>query len=242
LKAARRSLLKPLLLGVACTLTQLSAPVSDAQQRTGPATVAAEHLTGWQDTFTSRLEALALLQTLNADLLSHDSATLTLERWCSDHRMAAPPQVVADQEPQIRKEPTALQRQELQVTASEPVRYRRVQLRCGEHVLSVADNWYVPGRLTADMNHRLQTTDTPFGRVVLPLHFLRRTLGAALLWSPLPAGWESGHPGAPSPWPTAQAEVLRHRALLVLPDGRPISEVVESYTAEVLAFPQPRSP
>ena len=35
----------------------------------------------WQESFTARLEALALLQTLNAELLSHDSGTLTLERW-----------------------------------------------------------------------------------------------------------------------------------------------------------------
>ena len=33
----------------------------------------------WQESFTSRLEALALLQTLNAELLSHHSATLTLD-------------------------------------------------------------------------------------------------------------------------------------------------------------------
>ena len=32
----------------------------------------------WQEGFTARLEALALLETLNAELLSHDSATLTL--------------------------------------------------------------------------------------------------------------------------------------------------------------------
>ena len=31
--------------------------------------------------YVLRVEALALLQTLNAELLSHDSATLTLERW-----------------------------------------------------------------------------------------------------------------------------------------------------------------
>ena len=49
----------------------------------------------WQDRFTVRLEALALLQTLNADLLSHDSATLTLDRWCTAHRMASPAPFVA---------------------------------------------------------------------------------------------------------------------------------------------------
>jgi PhoPQ-activated pathogenicity-related protein len=31
-------------------------------------------------------------------------------------------------------------------------------------------------------------------------------------------------------------EVLRHRAILVLPNGTPFSEVVETYTREVLAF------
>ena len=257
MKAAWGWLLKPLLLCCAFGLALLSAPLPWAQQppasAPGPAPAAARAgdanadagatVPAWRDTITSRLEALALLQTLNADLLSHDSATLTLQRWCTAHRMASPPTIVAEQEPQIQKAPSAQQRQELHVTASEPVRYRRVRLRCGEHVLSVADNWYVPDRLTAAMNQQLQTTETPFGRVVLPLHFVRRTLGATLVWSPLPAGWASGRqdaPSAPSPWPTADATVLRHRAILVLPDGRPISEVVENYTAEVLAFPQPR--
>ena len=47
------------------------------------------------DNYLARGELLALLQTLNADLLSHDSATLTLERWCADHRLAEPPRIVA---------------------------------------------------------------------------------------------------------------------------------------------------
>jgi hypothetical protein len=34
----------------------------------------------WQERFTARLEALVLLQTLNAELLSNDSATLTIDR------------------------------------------------------------------------------------------------------------------------------------------------------------------
>ena len=32
----------------------------------------------------------------------------------------------------------------------EPVAYRHVRLRCGDHVLSEADNWYVPSRLTPE--------------------------------------------------------------------------------------------
>jgi hypothetical protein len=33
--------------------------------------------------------------------------------------------------------------------------------------------------------------------------------------------------------------VLQHRAELTLPDGTPFSAVIETYTEQVLAFPQP---
>src|SRR5580692_11918393 len=49
----------------------------------------------WPDSFVARVEALALLQTLNAELLSHDSATQTLEHWCDLHRLASPARIVA---------------------------------------------------------------------------------------------------------------------------------------------------
>ncbi|HWU73117.1 MAG TPA: hypothetical protein VN137_06500, partial [Sphingomonas sp.] len=52
--------------------------------------------TFWPDTPVARLEALAELQTLNADLLSHDSATLTLDRWCARHHLADGARIVAD--------------------------------------------------------------------------------------------------------------------------------------------------
>lgn len=61
---------------------------------------------------------------------------------------------------------------------------------CGALVLSEADNWYVPGRLTPEMSKLLDTTDLPFGRVVQTLHFQRHTLSSTLLWQPLPEGWE----------------------------------------------------
>lgn len=196
----------------------------------------------WQEGFTSRLEALALLETLNADLLSHNSATLTLDRWCGDHRLASPARIVADLVHGADKVPTMEQRQLLGVSASEPIRYRRVRLTCGDHVLSEADNWYVPSRLTPDMNRLLETTDTSFGRVVKPLNFRRQTLSAQLLWSPLPAHWEMGA-SLPEQHEATLAmphSVLEHRAVLTLPNGVPFSEVIETYTSEVLAFPQPQ--
>jgi len=195
----------------------------------------------WPDTFVTRVEAVALLQTLNANLLSHDSATLTLERWCDVHRLASPARIVAVRVPDGEKPVSSEQRLELGVTPAEPIRYRRVRLLCGAVVLSEADNWYVPGRLTAEMNRLLDSTEVPFGRVVQSLHFLRRTLSSTLLWFPLPEGWEMNPipPSAASSVLTIPSELLRHRALLTLPDGTPFSEVVETYTGGVLAFPVP---
>jgi hypothetical protein len=39
---------------------------------------------------------------------------------------------------------------------------------------------------------------------------------------------------------TIPDHVLEHRAVLSTPDGEPFSEVVETYTGEVLAFPPPK--
>jgi chorismate-pyruvate lyase len=198
----------------------------------------------WQESFTARLEALALLQTLNAELLSHDSATLTLDRWCAAHRLASPARIVAERVAAAYRAPTEEQRQILGVDTTEPIRYRRVRLICGDHVLSEADNWYVPVRLTPEMNRVLDTTDTAFGRAVQTLNFRRRTLSAKLLWSPLPQDWEMGAPLPERLGPTLAIphEVLEHRAVLTLPDSTPFSEVVEIYTSEVLTFPQPQWP
>jgi len=205
---------------------------------------AASHAPAWPGSFTARLEALALLQTLNAELLSHDSATLTLEHWCAAHRLAFPARILAERVRGADKVPTTEQRRLLRVSASDAIHYRRVRLRCGGHVLSEADNWYVPDRLTSDMNRQLETTDVAFGRAVQALHFERRTMSATLLWSPLPQGWEMAA-ALPAESPTAlpiPAHLLEHRALLTLPDGTPFSEVVETYTSEVLAFPVPPRP
>ena len=195
----------------------------------------------WPDTFASRVEVLALVETFDAELLSHDSATLTLEHWCGVHRLASPPRVVAERVP-LDKPLPADQRAVLGIGATEIVRYRRVRLVCGSVVLSEADNWYVPARLTPEMNERLDTTDVPFGKVVQELHFQRRTLSSRLLWRPLPDGWEM-MPNAAGSGTGALAlpqALLEHRAVLTLPDGTPFSEVVETYISGILAFAPPR--
>jgi chorismate-pyruvate lyase len=190
------------------------------------------------DGYVKRLETALLLQTLNAELLSHDSATATLEHWCSVHQLAAPARVTAERVRDAARPVTEEQRQRLQLGPADEVRYRRVRLLCGTVVLSEADNWYVPARLTPEMNRLLDTTDTPFGRAVQPLHFQRHTISAEVLWQLLPEGWEmkSASEAGDAHELCLPAQVLRHRALLALPDGTPFSEVVETYTGNVLAI------
>jgi hypothetical protein len=196
----------------------------------------------WPDGFNARVQALALLQTLNVDLLTHNSATLTLERWCDVHELASPAIVVAERVRGVDKAPTDEVRHLLNVDATALVRYRRVRLHCGEYVLSEADNWYVPTRLTPDINRSLDTTDIAFGRAVQTLHFRRQTLSAKLLWSPLPEGWELGVPAPEISTGrlTIPYQVIEHRAVLSLPNGTPFSVVVETYTGELLAPLKPR--
>lgn len=198
----------------------------------------------WSDSPGARLKALALIETLNAQILSSSSATLTLESWCRVHGLATPAQVIARRQTGPEQPPSDQQRQELQVDAREPVRFRRVELLCGEVLLSVADNWYVPARLTPAMNTLLDTTQTPFGKVVLPLMPHRETLADTLLWSPLPPGWEleggADHPaakaGAPLEIPAALFEI---RAILYTPDHQALAEVVEEYQRGILGFAEP---
>jgi chorismate-pyruvate lyase len=192
----------------------------------------------WNDSYQARLEILALIETLNADLLASRSATDTLAAWCGAHHMAREPKITARLEREIEKPLTSAQRHDLEIGPTEPVVYRRVELACGEHILSQADNWYVPSRLTAAMNKALLSSDTPFGWVVRPLHPRRQTIAVILLWHPLASGWEM----QPAP-PTDRSHSLaippllfEHRAIVYGQDGRPISEVDESYRAELLDF------
>lgn len=90
-------------------------------------------------------------------------------------------------------------------------------------MLSEADNWYRPDRLTADMNRQLDTTDTPFGAVVRSLGFHRERLSARVLVS------ENDR--------AIPAAVIRHKALLETPDGEPFSLVVETYLRAAVDAP-----
>ena len=188
------------------------------------------------DTFLARVESLASMETLNAEILASRSATATLETWCATQGLggAIKAERVAGVEKPLRPE----QRQHLAIGPDEPVKYRRVRLTCGSHVMSEADNWYVPSRLTAEMNRLLETTDTPYGKVVAPLAPTRRTFGVEVLWQVLPRDWAT-HPPPPD-----QADetldipliLFEHHAIVVDASNRPLAEVEEHYTRDILPF------
>ena len=201
-----------------------------------PAATAAPRL---PDTFLARVEALATMQTLSAEILASRSATAALEHWCGDHAMALPATIRAERVKDAPDKPIRPeQRERLAIGPEEPVRYRRVRLMCGTHALSEADNWYVPGRLTAEMNRVLDTTDTPFGRAVAALHFTRETLAASMVWTVLPSDWQRRPPPPDRPGESLDIppELFEHQAVLYDEGHRPFSEVDEHYMRDILPF------
>lgn len=160
-------------------------------------------------------QSKALAQKLGSDILASGSATLTLEKWCADHAMAAEPKIVARLVRGNDKPASAETLARLGVSGTE-IKYRRVQLYCGSHLFSEADNWYVPSRLTPEMNRLLDETDTPFGKVVQPLAPYRRTFSSTMLHSP--------------------TALFEHAAVLYSASHQPIAEVRETYQRGALAF------
>lgn len=153
-------------------------------------------------------------------ILASRSATLALEKWCDEHQMTAngKANVVIEPQPVDPKSATEEQRQRLGVGPNEELRYRYVHLVCEDKVLSEADNWYVPGRLTEEMNHLLETTDIPFGKVVRGLNPYRTTFDVDT---------------------TMQNGLFEHKAILYSSDGKPFSEVHERYQPRLLDYPLP---
>ena len=147
-------------------------------------------------------------------LASHNSATAALGEWCTARQIASPPQIRAVLDTAAPEPASPATLAALAVGPGDRTAFRHVRLMCGGQTLSDAKNWYVPARLTAEMNHTLETTQTPFGRVVAPLGFKRERLAAQR--------------GRSAECPVGT--LLSHRAVLRLTDGRAISLVVECYT------------
>lgn len=158
------------------------------------------------------------LDQFEAVLASQDSATMALEQWCAAQGIADPALIRARPIAAAGNDPPADIRKWLAVGPDDRIGARNVALSCGETVLSVAWNWYVPSRLTPEMNEALRN-DVPFGKVVAPLGFKRRPLATL-------RGRTENCP---------EGTISTHRAMLILPDGRPLAYLIECYTAANLA-------
>jgi len=196
----------------------------------------------WPDTALARVKVLALIETLNARVLcAACTVTEALEHWCADHKLAPNPVIRARRITGADKPISVEQRQRLQIGPTERVTYRHVELSCGGHVLVEADNWYVPSRVGAEIDHVLTTTDTPFGRAVQSLKPNRENLSVDILWKPLPDGWELEPPPPDKPGQELAMpwHLFQHRAVIYDGEHVPFSEVREIFTREVLAFGPP---
>ena len=150
---------------------------------------------------------------LNSRLLAAKSATATLEQWCAEKHLADPALIRAVRDPKASRRLSLTERRRIGLGVHARVRYRRVRLMCGGHLMSEAENWYVPGRLTPAINALLDGSETPFGTAIRELAPTRRTLGVE---------WLHG------------ANLFRHRALVLDRDGRVLAEVVETYKMSAL--------
>jgi hypothetical protein len=227
----------------ACALILILSASNAAATQTAAAS--ARGSASWPTDVTARLEATALLQSLNVEPLSNDNKKQTLERWCMSHRLVSNPQIAIERVLDVEELPTEAQRKTLATSAKQPVRHRKVRVLCGSAVLLEADDWYLPSRVSPQVSALIDGTDLPFETAVQIAHFRRRILSAALLWPQLPelgnVEFEEGvaEPQAIRPLP---AHVLTHHVLVMLPDGTPFGEAQENYTGSVLAFPCPSLP
>lgn len=155
------------------------------------------------------------LEQFEAVLRRHDSATLALEEWCASRGMAAPATITALLIPSNAEETPSEIARTLALKQGETVKLRHVRLSCGNIVLSEAWNWYVPERLSAEMNDVLGRSNVPFGKVIAALNFQRKPLSTIK------------GPAKNCPPDT----ISTHRAKLLLPDQRPLALLVECYTA-----------
>jgi hypothetical protein len=83
--------------------------------------------------FLTRLEAVALVQTLNGEILASRSPTLILEKWCNEHGLAGieDAKIVARSTGGEPKAKTAELRHRFGIGPEVEVKYRQVQLVCG---------------------------------------------------------------------------------------------------------------
>jgi hypothetical protein len=177
----------------------------------------------------------AFVQDLSTRLMAGATALETLLAWCEEHGLSQGP-ITA--EVRQRSSPSAVPDTALSALEPAPgttIHYRQVQLMRDTLHLATAENWFVPQRLTASMNDRLQTKDVPFGIVIAPLNPFRRTL--LVRPAPLTSGslatpaWLGGSPQDPHP-----EIVLEHTAVILSSCGAALAFLREWFRSDLVSF------
>jgi len=178
------------------------------------------------------------LAELVAHFRVHATATEALTTWCATHlkqrATAIVVRVLADDEADH-----ASYSGPLEISKSERLRYRKVQLRWGDTTVSEAENWYLPDRLPKTMRRRLLTGLAPFGEVVRDLQPDRRMVA---MYSPgdLEAGNQGPEAAMRRPdevegFSPLESFILHIRAVMVTAGGVFIADLREHYRQELLA-------
>jgi chorismate-pyruvate lyase len=189
---------------------------------------------------TAPSDTEALIWALSTRLIANASATDTLLAWCEEYGLSYGPIALDVRQ---RFAPAIVPDEVMAVLDPAPgttIHYRQVQLMRGTLPLVMAENWYVPQRLMAGMNERLQTTNAPFGTVVAPLRPCRRTL-VANAWPFIDEPVEN-HPRFSGSARQACPEIiLEHKAMILSNSGTSLALVHEFFFAQLVSGVSPTS-
>jgi chorismate-pyruvate lyase len=181
---------------------------------------------------SNREHSWHLMRTLSDRILSANSVTEVLERWCcecgiSRGRIAAI--CARDAKTEF------LDGESLDALHSYPQaqpEFRRVQLATDGIVVADALNWYFPAHLTPEICETLRSTNIPFGRAIKTLRPTRRTFlvrqctSEQILASKDPAGI-----------------AFEHHAIVLREDGVPVAVVHERFRKVLIeSHPLPGGP
>ncbi|MET0530138.1 MAG: hypothetical protein ABW003_17670 [Microvirga sp.] len=171
---------------------------------------------------TGTSDTAALVWALNTRLIAGATATEALLTWCEENDLSDGPITVEVRQkfsPAIVPDDVL---PALELNPGETINYRQVRLMRGTLPLTMAENWFVPQRLTAAMNEALNETETPFGTVIAPLRPVRRILAASI----------QPQPGI----------ILEHVALIRSGSGPALALLKEGYLPDLVSFASMPSP
>lgn len=141
------------------------------------------------------------------------SATGLLQAWCEARGIGEGPVRALRHPGPAEPLPAEAAHWLLAPGAPQDVLHRRVTLLRGTVGLSDCDIWWLPSRLTPEMQATLDSTDRPFGAVVEALRPVRRVLAETLLPQGGPHGLEVQAQLVAGPGPIALARESYRRIL-----------------------------